>query len=255
MSAGPGPAAKVEELLNAHLEIQADELFARSRRDFLETGLGLAPFLLPDEAKKLISVEVDLLVDERSAYRNMQLRETGNSWRRMRNVGATDIKRHDGWIAALYNSPAFRKALSRVAGEPVLECPYEPERYVITRLERAGDTHGWHWDDYSFGVVFVVECPPVKSGGFVQCVPGTRWDKKNPQVFQKIIDYPIRSYALRTGDLYLLRTDTTMHQVHPILEGRRTIVNFAYAAHRDATKNITHETMEELFRDHHVAEG
>ena len=166
----------------------------------------------------------------------------------MRNVSAEEIRGRGGWVEALYRSPAFRQALTRVAGEPVLECPYLPEQYIITHLEQVGDTHGWHWDDYRFGVIFVVNCPPVESGGFVQCVSGTSWDKSDPQVFRKIIENPIRSYELRPGDLYVLRTDTTLHQVHPIMDGSRTIVNFAYAAESDLEREISHETMKELFR-------
>jgi hypothetical protein len=167
----------------------------------------------------------------------------------MRNVTAAEIRRRDGWVKAVYESEPFLDALSLVAGEKVSVCPYLPEQYVITRLENSGDTHGWHWDDYSFGLIFVAECPPLENGGFVQTVPGTSWDKKDPRVFEKLTENPIRSYALRPGDIYLLRTDTTLHQVHPILAGRRTIVNMAYAADRDSAKSISHETMEELFRD------
>jgi hypothetical protein len=60
--------------------------------------------------------------------------------------------------------------------------PYEPEQFVITALDQDGDTHGWHWDDYSFALVWIIDCPPVAYGGFVQCVPHTEWDKNDPRL-------------------------------------------------------------------------
>lgn len=243
-----GPIANLDEVIRTHLAGQIEEHFVVSRTSFEQTGFGLSSYLLPDSVKNLLADEIIDLVETCSLRRDVQLAETGNTHRKMRMVAAAKIRERNGWIAAVYKSPAFREALSWVAGEPVLICPYLPEQYIITRLESSGDTHGWHWDDYSFGVIFVVECPPLSSGGFVQTISGTRWNKKNPQVFRKMIDKPIRSHELKPGDIYLLRTDTTLHQVHPILNGRRTIVNMAYAANRDMDKRISHETMEELFR-------
>jgi hypothetical protein len=239
------------ETINAtlieHLSKQPESAFTESRRSFLETGFGLASYILPEEIKKRLSDEIQWLISTQSVRRDLAIKETSSTARRMRNVTAAEVRRNGHWIAELYESEVFRSALSRVAGEPVLECPYLPEQYIITRLEQSGDTHGWHWDDYSFGVIFIVECPPVEGGGFVQCVSGTSWDKEKPEVFRKLIDNPIRSHELRPGDLYILRTDTTLHQVHPILEGTRTIVNFAFAAERDLAKNLSHETMDTLF--------
>ncbi|MDW6057263.1 hypothetical protein SAZ11_03170 [Streptomyces sp. FXJ1.4098] len=68
-------------------------------------------------------------------------------------------------------------------------------------------------------------------------------------MFKQLVNHPIYSYELQPGDIYLLRTDTTLHRVHPVEEGAtRTIINMAYAAERDLSKEISHETMEDLFR-------
>lgn len=240
--------ATVDEHIAAHLGSLPDESYAMSRKSFEELGFGLIPYVLPDSVKQVLSDEIQELVRTGGVRRDLQLKETGNSHRKMRNVNAAEIREHDGWVDAVYRSPALREALSKVAGEPVKICPYLPEQYIITSLESRGDTHGWHWDDYSFAVIFVVEVPPLELGGFVQTVSGTSWDKEDPKVFQKLVDGVIRSHELKPWDLYLLRTDTTLHQVHPLLGGKRTIVNMSYAANRDDGKNISHETMEELFK-------
>jgi hypothetical protein len=143
--------------------------------------------------------------------------------------------------------PSLTGALSAVAGDDVLPCPYEPEQYVITRLECCGDTHGWHWDDYAFALVWIVECPPAADGGIVQGVPGTRWNKDRPRIQQILENNPVHSWEVRPGEAYLMRTDTTLHRVHPITNGRRTIVNMAYACRDDLAKRPSHETMDTLW--------
>lgn len=243
-------SSQLESTIADYLRLNVDnEQFWVSRKSFYETGFALVSYLLPDEVKEQVATEVEDLLAAQSVRRDLLLKETSNSPRYMRNVTAADIRARDGVTVALYQSPAFLAGLTSVAGEQVMECPYEPEHYVITHLERKGDTHGWHWDDYSFGVILVVDCPEVEMGGFVQTVPNTQWDKDDPQVFKQLVSNPIYSYELRPGDIYLLRTDTTLHRVHPLEDGaQRTIVNMAYAAQRDLTKNISHETMEDLFR-------
>jgi hypothetical protein len=240
----------IETSIVDHLQKNVDdEQLWVSRKSFYETGFTLVSYLLPDDIKAQVACEVNTLIEWQSVRRDLHFAETSNSPRYMRNVTAANIRTNGGVTVGLYQSAAFRTALGSVAGEDVLECPYGPEHYVITHLERSGDTHGWHWDDYSFGVILVIDCPDVEQGGFVQTVPDTRWDKKNPKVFTHLVNNPIYSYELRPGDIYLLRTDTTLHRVHPLEEGaRRTIINMAYAAQRDFKKEISHETMEDLFK-------
>jgi hypothetical protein len=240
--------ASLDDQLRTHLAGYSAESFSQIRRDFEENGLVVIPQVLPESIKQLIADEATLLVDTRSVRRDLQLKETSFSYRKMRNVAADEIRAHDGWIRAVYHSMAWRETLSWVVGEPVRTCPYPPEEYIINRLESTGDTHGWHWDDYSLAVLFVVECPPLELGGFVQTVAGTSWDKADPRVFQTLVEHPIRSHFLNPGDIYVLRSDTTLHQVHPLRGGRRTIVNMTFAADRDLEREISHETMEELFR-------
>lgn len=92
-------------------------------------------------------------------------------------MGRRDISEHGRVVPVVYSSTALRGAPSEIADDTVFECPYEPEQYVITELTAVGDTHGWHWDDYSFALVWVIDCPPVEHGGFVQCVRKRRGTK------------------------------------------------------------------------------
>jgi hypothetical protein len=220
---------------------------AEARRNLHYFGYAKVPFVVPSDVKSAVGREALELVERSGVRRELRFAETDNTPRRMRNVRSEAITSGGQVIPTIYASQALLDLLSSVAGEEVILCPYEPERYLITSLENKGDTHGWHWDDYSFALVWVIECPPADDGGFVQCVPNTQWDKSNPQVNRAIVSRPIYSIELQPGDLYMMRTDTTMHRVYPLSKGRRTILNMGYASTADLSKNITHETMDSLW--------
>jgi hypothetical protein len=192
---------------------------AGAGREFARRGFVKLSFLVPEETKQQVAQETERLMAEHGVRRDFAMAATEGTPRRMRNVRQAEISRHGSVLPAVYHRPDLRVALAVVAGEEVLLCPYEPERFVITELRESGDTHGWHWDDFSFALVWVIDCPALEHGGFVQCVPNTVWDKHDPQ----------------------------LHRVFPITAGRRLIVNMAYAARRDLGKQINHETMDTLW--------
>ncbi|MFF3227097.1 hypothetical protein ACFYV7_30170 [Nocardia suismassiliense] len=193
--------------------------------------------------------EAETLITHHGIRRDLTLSATGHTARRMRNVRRREINKYSTAVPAVYSCTELRGMLGQITGEAVLECPYQPEQYVITELSADGDTHGWHWDDYSFALVWIIECPPLADGGFVQCVPHTTWNKADPQLHRQFIDNPIYSHELLPGDLYLMRTDTGLHRVYPIRSGRRLIINMAYASQTDLNKQISHETMDTLWAE------
>jgi hypothetical protein len=188
------------------------------------------------------------LVDEFGVVHDFRFAVTGNTPRHMTTVGQPVIKERGALIHATYFSAVVKEFLSRVTGESLSTCPYAGEHYVISRLTRSGDTHGWHWDDYSYGFVLVLEAPDYRDGGFVQAVPNTAWDKDDPDVNGALLNSCVRSYALSAGDAYVMKTDTTMHRVFPISgTSRRTIVNMTFACPSDLSRPMTHETNDALF--------
>jgi hypothetical protein len=227
-------------------DVDAD-LLDEARRQFAAFGFAKASFLVSDALKAAVARDVLDLVADAGIRRDLRFEATGNTPRRMRNVRRAEIAAGSTLIPAVYESVILQKLLSEIAGESVLSCPYEPEQYVVTRLEQTGDTHGWHWDDYAFALVWIIECPDPDDGGFVQCVPGTTWNKRNPAINQALLSGPTYSFALQPGDLYLMRTDTTLHRVYPITGGVRTIINMGFASQADLEREISHETMDSLW--------
>jgi hypothetical protein len=223
---------------------EVSELRARFAAEHIAVLRGLCP----PELLEPIKDEVDDIMDRYGTRRELVFAITDNTPRSMTTVGQPVIKTEGPLIDAFYFSSTLRQYLATVVGEKLYTCPYAGEHYVISRLGRSGDTHGWHWDDYTYGLILVLEAPHYTEGGFVQAVPNTSWDKDNPDVYGALISSQVRSYALEPGDAYIIKTNTTMHRVHPIRGGgRRTIVNMTLASAEDLARPMSHETNDELF--------
>lgn len=229
-----GPSPSAAELVGAR-----DEL-GRS-------GRAIVTFLFSEATRSAVASEAIRLVDQSGIRRDLAVTETGGTPRRMRNVTRAQIVDRGSAIPLLYRSSAVVSALEQVTGERLFQCPYLPEQFVITRLEAAGDTHGWHWDDYSFALVWIAECPSPEEGGVVECVPDTIWDKRSPRIQQLLQEREVHRLEVGPGEVYLMRTNTTLHRVCPLRQGRRTIVNMAFATADDLSRKVSHETMDALW--------
>lgn len=242
-------AHEVDELLAEHWsrDFGADVL-AEYHDRFAAEHVVVLPGLCPPELLTAMRAEACDIVDRRGASHRTTFAITDGTPRNMTTVGQPVIKAEGPLIDAFYFAPELLRLSAAVVGERVHTCPYAGEHYVISRLTRSGDTHGWHWDDYTYGIILVLEAPPYRDGGFVQAVPNTSWDKENPDVHGALLSSVVRSYALNAGDAYLIKTDTTMHRVYPIRgDHRRTIVNMTLVNDADLTRPMTHETNDFLF--------
>lgn len=239
----------VDALLEAHFaETISDGMIAGWRKRFLEEGLVFVPQVCPPGLFAAVLAEVGRLVEGYGVRQDIMMPTTSHTPRRLRSVRRSYIAENSDLIPAVYRSTVLLGLASRIAGEEVVPCPYEDEQFVISRLTERGDTHGWHWDDYAYGMVWVLEAPPLEDGGFVQCVAGTQWNKRDPKLYETLCSHPIRSYAAKSGDLYFLRSDTTLHSVYPLQRrSRRTILNLAWANRADLDREVSHETTDDLY--------
>jgi hypothetical protein len=204
--------------------------------------------LCPPALLAAITEEANGIVEGFGTRRELVFSITDNTPRNIVTVGQPVIKAEGPLIDAFYFSPALRDFLASVVGEQVHICPYPGEHYVLSRLSKSGDTHGWHWDDYTYGFILVLEAPHYTQGGFIQAVANTSWNKEDPDVYGALISSQVRSYWLEPGDGYVIKTNTTMHRVHPIRgDDRRTIVNMTFASTADLSMPMTHETNDALF--------
>ncbi|MGY4306944.1 hypothetical protein ACVIJ6_004187 [Bradyrhizobium sp. USDA 4369] len=231
-----------------HQKAFAPDTVWRLRNELLRDGYVRLTELLPRHVMAELQKDVKSIVDSAARRIDLTVEQTGHTPRKMSTVNYADINKFGEFAPALYALKPMRKLLDDIAGHAVRDCDYQPEQMTITKQERPGDTHGWHWGDYQYALIFIVEAPSVDAGGMLQCVPHTTWDKKNPQINRFLSENPIRSYHHDSGDIYFFRTDTTLHRTSPIeRDCVRIILNFTFAGPDDLNKARTHETMEAIY--------
>ncbi|WNJ60055.1 hypothetical protein WGA77_04300 [Nocardia seriolae] len=211
-----------------HLRKVDPSALAHARNRLAETGIARLSFLLPHRVKRTLAAEALALLDHHRQWGEL-LPEGEGGERGQVDLTEQEVAAHASCIPGLYDCEPLRHSLSMITAEPVLPCP-DARRYTVSRLHHDDSVGQWHWDDYAFALVLVVECPPLSDGGFVQTVAHTRRDWDHADIYRTLTRNPIRSWELYPGDLYLMRADTTLHRVHPFVNGRRTTVAMAFTA-------------------------
>ena len=221
---------------------------AQKRQHFFTHSLVDLSDFFSSEIKADLLNNLEHLFSLNEVRRDFTMEATDHTPRRMTNVESRFLQQNKR-ITDLYNDPRLTSLLCDIVGEQVYPCPYEPEKIVATKLHKKGDTHGWHWDDYSFAIIFVLKAPPPSAGGILQCVPHTNWDRNFPDIVSWFLIDNIRSYYFPSGSVYLMQTKTTLHRVYPLLQEdeERIILNFAFATKNDFSDEINHETVNELW--------
>jgi hypothetical protein len=243
----------IEQSICGHLTSQPNQLKKFLSAAFHENDIAVIEDLLPHDLKDALHKEANELMSASAQRRDLVLEATGGTPRAYASVDRDTIFECGSIIKAIFESDTVRKYLSDVAGEPLHKVPYQPEEYIINSQEKSGDTHGWHWDDYTFALIWVVQAPDQLAGGRVEYVAATDWDKNNPR--RALIDIlgerEVRSRYIDSGCCYLMRANTTLHRVAPLMgDTRRTVIVFTYASDLDLTDpNISHETMEQIYAD------
>ncbi|WP_067574001.1 HalD/BesD family halogenase [Nocardia acidivorans] len=212
------------DLARKHLGAVDSSALRHARDRLAETGIARLGFLLPHRVKRALATEALALVDHHLDWEGPE-----PAARHTIDIGTREVIARSQCIPQLYDCEPLRHKLTEVAGEPVLPCP-APHRFTVRRRHHDDAAGRWHWDDYAFALVLVVECPPLEEGGFVQTVAHTRHERRYRDIHRTLTRNPIHSWELQAGDLYLMRTDITLHRVHPFTHGRRTVVGLHFAS-------------------------
>jgi len=132
--------------------------------------------------------------------------------------------------STISKSKNLLKVLTTIAQDEVKLIDYDPEKYVINSLNRKGDTHGWHRDNYSYAVIYVCRTPNVEYGGQLETIPDC--DSKGLQ--EVLSTRKINTKILKKNSLYFMESINTFHRVSPLKDHsfRLTLV-FSYASNRD----------------------
>ncbi len=204
--------------------------------------------LIDPEVRDRISEDVKFLLANFSKRRDFLIESTGNTPRYLSNVPQESIEAHGRYIPYAYKSNYLMSLIGHIVKEEIIPTPWKWDNFIINCQHKSGDTHGWHWGDYPYTIIWIVEAPALEAGGLLECVPHTNWDKQNPRVENLLIENKIDSYFHLTGDVYLLKADTTLHRVKPLTQDvTRIILNTTWERARDKDRKVEHETF--VFRD------
>jgi len=239
----------IENKLKGHYkEILTKKYIEEHGNQLSREGYTKISDILPHELMNDISKEFIDIIEKNGRRIDIEIEVTDNSPRKMITVNHDQIINSGRLIPHLYYSDQMRSFLTQITKHHVYDCPYDSERMTGTKQTMPGDTHGWHWGDHQYAVIFIITAPSIEHGGMLQNVPHTTWDKENPKIYQKLNYNPIITHYHSSGDIYLFKTDTTLHRTYPLQkEGERIIMNFTYSGPDDLLKNNSHETMDKIF--------
>lgn len=199
------------------------------------------------ELIRMMTSETHRIFDLKSKRKDFISQHTQTP-RHMCVVSECEITEESKIITDFYYSEEVLALLSNIAGEDINYLPWTGERYVINGLINERDTHGWHWDDYAYALIFIAHNPPKGGGGEVECVARTTWVKANPDIQSIVAKNPIKSYYFESGSFYLMRSDTTLHRVTTISSPyKRLSIAMSYCNLTDLEKPIDHKTVLDLY--------
>jgi len=235
-----GSKIVLDDLLDYHQTTYTDYDKRHLAHQFSRYGFVKMPQLVPKKVGELVGFEVMQLLDQSAERRDLTLATTDNTPRYLSIVRSEVIAAQSQLIAGLARSAGLLNFLQEITGELMVPAPKADEEFVITRQERQGDTHGWHWGDYSYSLIWIIKTPAVKYGGMLQCVPHTSWDKSNARIHEYLSQYPIDTHSFLSGDIYLLKADTTLHRTVPINsnEVTRIMLNMTWGNMKDLNKSM-----------------
>lgn len=243
--------SEFEVAVSAHVDQLTQSSIDVLREAYSSDQMVVIENMLPSHISSEIEFEAKRLIAELGTRRELVIEQSGSTPRAYTSVGRNYIRDKGFYIPAFFDSPSILQFLSRITEEPLYRVPYEPEEFIINSQHRPGDTHGWHWDDYAFALIWVVEEPDVFSGGRVEFVPRTIWRKANTKSWLEEIlrTEKVISKHISKGQCYLLRAKDVLHRITPLTEGTtRTVIVFTYATESDLIDpDISHESMEAIY--------
>jgi hypothetical protein len=234
-----------------HLDGLPSDVTADLRAKFQQDQVVKLGQLVPPHIVDALQHEAHHLLDASGKRRELTLAATGGTPRSYTSVERDIIHHHNGSIRKFFESEALRDYLENIVGEAVFRVPYEPEEYIINSQNQSGDTHGWHFDDYTYALIWLVDSPGPFDGGRVEFVNFTEWDKAAPrdQLVSLLCERTVQSLHIPAGSCYIMKARYALHRVAPILnDAKRTVIVFTFASQADLDdQTISHENMEKIY--------
>ncbi len=179
-------------------------------------------FLSPDKALALRRLVFE---GAESLRKDFLMPSSGHSPRHMSVISGHVLNQIPA-IYDLYHDSRMREVLTKITEFKEKPSPDEAviiyedplENIVATKLDKSGDTHGWHKDDPALALIICLEAPPIGAGGELEYTLYLRGH----------VEYEI--VHLNVGDAYLLDANYSSHRVRPLTQDGvvRSILNLTY---------------------------
>lgn len=242
----------IYEHISTHLHKISKQNKDQWRKTFATDNVVVLSDILSPVLQTKFEEEAKSLLQNHARRRELFIKESGDTERAYNSVGRDEIRQDGVFIPSVFDSDAFREFLCDIAGEELHRVPYAPEEFIINSQSKPNDTHGWHWDDYAFALIWCIDEPDPLFGGRVEYVPRIIWDKNEPkkQLIDILRNRQVNSFHVKKNECYLMKANTCLHRVAPLTqETNRTVVVMTYASTRDLYDvTITHLSMEEIYQ-------
>ena len=225
------------------------ESLAAWRRQYRSSGIvKIEAFFDPPVFQDLLQELENLLPFAKRRDFTMRLYDTP---RRMSVVGGQRIRQTSTKLAALYDSPPVIDFLSAIVGSRLFLSRQQDAFMTINHLEGHGDTQGWHLDDGSTAVIYAFSAPDSDEGGALEYIPdwpdvaanlGACKGRSLPSAIEAAVaGGQVRSLHLAANAMYILKSDTALHRVAPLVNPScsRTVVAAGYETQRVKTYSHT----------------
>lgn len=243
----------IREALDEHFASEAmQSQIPGLRRSYQDTDFAEITAFTPPGVFDTALREVEELFDRQAKRRDIVVAQSGNTPRRYSNLDRDALAAGSLVVPEVFHSRVLRSYLGQIVGETVLPVPYTPEEYIAARLHETGDVHGWHWDDYTWALVWILKIPDETIGGSLDFIARASWDRENPRVDELVAKGPVARRHPGVGNAYLLKADTALHRVAPLSEdAERMIVCYTFATESDLNRPVDHSSMEALYPEAH----
>lgn len=239
-------STEIKLIDNFQIKYSDDEIRKLSHQ-FSRNGMIIMPDLIPEHIYRAVKQEAFDLLEKVGERIDLTLKTTDDTPRKMTIISHSNMVKDSKVIKEVYESKVLKDFLQRIARQEMQEYISDDEGLFIAKQHYPGDTHGWHWGDYSYALIWILETPPISNGGMLQCVPHTSWDKRNPRINQYLCENKIDTYGFKSGDVYFLKTDTTLHRTVELKEAAtRVILNMTWGTDLDR-KRFAEQNVEDTW--------
>lgn len=189
---------------------------------FTADGIVVLRNFLSDTGIRCLQKEADGMRSE-SKRIDLTAAWSQNTERHLRTISGEIIHRIGKHIPRIFSSETLRKFVGEIVGHDVQRYGDERENCVIIELEKLGDTHGGHVDEFGPVMTFILNQVPPNNGGELELL------HKNSSIVE-LEKGNGRVIPLCEKDAYIMDSANSAHRITALQSDcKRRIFGFSYS--------------------------